>query len=256
MPVTFLILLVSTLGIISVTYYFSVQRVYSQTQTFQVSTAKQTFISLNNAVLSTLWQPGSSATFDVADSGGSDIQPANNPLTITISDNIALNTTIFNAHIGQITYDLPVSDPADSGVYLAGDSRTITNESGSSLSQLFITNAYPSPLIQLSYRPAVSYALGEPINGVPVTNVRVYIVNLNSSDAISELGELPLQISCSTQLTTVTYQLMYQPQSITITSQLNGQDGSVSVPILSQGPSQLISIETVISNIEITRLIQ
>ncbi len=79
LPVTFLILLVSTLSIVSFTYYFSVEKVNSQGQTLKVSTAKESLISLSDEIISTLGQPGSSTTFDFIDSGGLlKIQPANN----------------------------------------------------------------------------------------------------------------------------------------------------------------------------------
>src|SRR5208337_4341558 len=113
-----------------------------------------------------------------------------------------------------------------------GDSQTITNQSGASPSQLYITNGPQGPEIQLQYRPTVTYATAGLENGQNVTNIRIYIVNLNSSDPIALQGELPLQISCtSTQLTTETYQVSHQPENLVITSQLNGANGSVSIPI-------------------------
>ena len=258
LPVTFLILLVSTLGIISVTYYFAVERINSQSQTLKVSTAKQSLLSLNNAILSTLWQPGSSATFDLPDSGGlTNIQPTNNTLTITANDNSEINQTIFNATVGQVTYELPYSGSIETGLYLDGDSQVITNESGSSLSQLFITNGAQGPIIQLQYRPTVTYATGGLENGKAVTDIRIYIVNLNSSDSIALQGELPLQIFCTnTQLITQTFQVSNQLENLTITSQLNGVNGTVSIPISSTLDGSIINFETVISNISIERWIR
>ena len=94
-------------------------------------------------------------------------------------------------------------------------------------------------------------------NGQAVNDIRIYIVNLNSSDPIALQGELPLQISCtSTQLTTETYQVSYQPENLAITSQLNGANGSVSIPISSTTEGSIIYIETVISNVSIERWIQ
>ena len=82
LPVTFLILLVSTLSIVSFTYSFSVEKVNSQGQTLKVSTAKQNLLSLDDEILSTLGQPGSSSTFDMSDSGGFlKIQPIINVLS-------------------------------------------------------------------------------------------------------------------------------------------------------------------------------
>jgi hypothetical protein len=258
LPVTFLILLVSTLGIVAVTYAFSVERISAQSAALKVSTAKQNFLSLDNVILSTLWQPDSSGTFDLADSGGlTNIEPTSNVLTININDNSGIAETIFNDSVGKITYELPYSGSSETGLYLRGDSRTITNQSGSSLSQLCIANGAQHPEIQLRYRPTVSYANGGLENGKMVNNIRIYIVNLNSSDPIALRGELPLKISCiNTQLTTTTCEVSYQPENLVVTSQMDGTNGSVSIPISSTPDGSIINIETVISNVSIERAIR
>jgi hypothetical protein len=258
LPLTFLILFVSTLGIVAFTYYFSVEKLSSQGQTLKVSTAKQNFISLNEAILSTLCQPGSSATFELSDSGGlTNIQPASNVLTITISDSSEINELIFNASIGKVTYEFPYSDSAATGLYLKGDSRTITNQSGSSTSQMCIVNGIEHPEIRLRYRPTLTYATGGLQEGRTVNNIRIYIVNLNSSASIASQGRLPLKISCTnTQLTTQTYQVDYQPENLVITSVMDGDNGSVLIPISSTATGAVIYIETVISNISIERWIR
>ncbi len=103
LPVTFLILLVSTLAIITVTYYFAVENINTQSESLKVSTAQQDFVSLDNDILSTLGQPGSSSTIDLSDSGGStNIQPTSNILTINVTDNSSIEQTIFNSSVGQI----------------------------------------------------------------------------------------------------------------------------------------------------------
>jgi len=258
LPVTFLILLVSTLAIITVTYYFAIGNINTQSEALKVSTAQQDFISLDNDILSTLGQPGSSSTIVLGDSGGAtNVQPTNNTLTINVTDNSLIDETIFNSSVGQVTYDLPGSSSINTGLYLEGDSQTITNQSGASPSQLYITEGLQGPEIQLQYRPTVTYANAGLQNGLNVTDIRIYIVNLNSSAPIVALGgELPLQISCtSTQLTTETYNVSNQPENLVITSQLNGASGSVSIPI-STPVGSIINIETVISNVSIERWIQ
>jgi hypothetical protein len=250
-PITYLILFVSTMLLISVTYAFAVQEVNSQKQSFDVVTAKQDMISLDNDVLSVVSQPGSAATLDFRDSGGQlNIQPSSNNLTLSVTYYNEINATIFNGKTGQIVYDLPSSTSPDLGFYLEGDSSTITNQSGSSLSQLYIAGGFQGPQIQLGYRPAVTYAAAGVENGRDVTDIRIYIVNLNSSDPFALQGELPLKISCvGTQPITETYPVSHPPGNLEITSQLNGVVGSVSVPI-SQGPSgSIIYVEIVISNI-------
>jgi hypothetical protein len=240
-----------------VTYYFSVQNLQLQSLALKASTAQQNFVSLDNLVLSTMGQPGSSNTIDLSDCGGTtNIQPASNILTISVNDGLSIDQTVFNSTVGQVTYDLASLGSLDLGYYLEGDSQTITNQSGSSPSQLCIASTPQGPEIQLQYRPTVTYVADGYQNGQAVNDIRIYIVNLNSSDTVDLQGDLPLQISCtSTQLTTQTFQVSYQPENLAITSQLNGIDGSVSIPISSTAQGAVINIETVISNVSIQRCV-
>jgi hypothetical protein len=252
LPVTYLILFVSTMLLISVTYVFAVQQVNNQKQSFDVLTAKQDMTSLDDQVLSVVSQPGSAATLDFRDSGGQlNVEPSSNNLTLTVTDGSEINAVIFNSSTGQVVYNLPAFTTADMDFYLEGDSSTITNQSGVSLSQLYIASGLQGPQVQLGYRPAVTYAPAGVENDQAVTDIRIYIVNLNSSIPFALQGELPLQISCvSTQLTTETFQTS-QPGNLTVTSQLNGDVGSVLVPISSTQAGSTINVEIVISNITI-----
>jgi hypothetical protein len=258
LPVTFLILLVSTLSIVSVTYYFSVEKINSQGQTLKVSTAKESLILLNNEIISTLGQPGSSTTFDLIDSGGLlKIQPTSNVLTLSINGNSEVQEVIFNASIGKIAYQLPHASTSQTGLYLEGDSRTITNQSGSSTSQLFIANGAEHPEIQLQYRPTVTYSVAGLENGKTINNLRIYIVNLNSSAGISLQGDLHLQISCTNTLfESKNYEVSNVFGTLASTSVLNGVSGSVSVPISSTAQGAIIHLEIVISNVSIQRWIR
>ncbi len=257
LPVTFLILLSSTLGIISVTYYISLSRIHLQSETLKASIAEQTFQSLDKVILSTLGQPGSSATFDLTDSGGSiNIQPTNRVLTINYNDSLDDSETIFNSSVGEVFYELPNLGSRAIGSYLAGDSQTITNQTGASLSQLHIVMDDRGPEIKLGYRPTVSYATAGLENGKTVNDIRIYVINLNSSDPISMYGELPLKISCSnTQLITNTLQVSCQTECLNINSQIDETSGTIAIPISNTPQGAIINIETVISSISIQRSI-
>lgn len=257
LPVTFLILLVSTLAIITVAYYFAVANINTQSKNLKVSTAQQDFLNLDNSILSTLGQPGSSSTIRLSDSGGTtNIEPGSNLLTVNVNDNSGIDETIFNSPVGQVSYELPISGSIQTGLYLDGDSQSITNRSGALPSQLFITNGAHGPLIQLQYRPTVTYSSSGSENGQTINDVRIYIVNLNSSDPINLEGALPLIITCTnTQLSTITYQVSQQTNTLTINSQLNGSSGNVSIPISRTTTGAIIHIEIVISNVSIDRWI-
>ena len=143
----------------------------------------------------------------------------------------------------------------DLGFYLKGDSRTITNQSGSSVSQLCIQNGADYHEIQLCYRPSLTYSVGGLENGRVVNNIRIYVVNLNSSDSISVHGELPLQISCINTLL-ISKITSLSSNQLTVTSVLDGAIGSVSIPISCSSQGAVIHVETVVSNVSIQRWIR
>jgi hypothetical protein len=157
-PMTFLILFVSTLGLISVTYFFAIEKVNSQSQAIKIATAKQDLLSLDQNIMSVIWQPGSARSAEISDSGGRiNIQPSAGSLSVSVSDKHCLNQTVFNQIVGQVVYELPYNGSPETGLFLKGDSRTITNQSGSLSTQLCIQNGEEHPEIQLRYRPVVSY---------------------------------------------------------------------------------------------------
>lgn len=251
-PVTFLILLVSTLGIISFTYYFSIQRVHAQSSLLKESTAKETMLQLSNAVLSTLWQPGSQATCELSDSGGiALIQPTINALTVNITGGQEVRDTIFNTSVGKITYEL-LQGGGSPGLYLKGDSRAITNQSGASMAQLYLEMGTEYHQLALQFRPSVTYAASGLEGGKPVTDIRVYIVNLNCSDSIASQGKVPLQISCkATHITTNTYQVTSEVDHLDVACSFNGTQTSVSIPIETAPQGAVIHIDTVVSEVSI-----
>ena len=257
-PATFLILFVSTLGLISITYYFAVEKVNARSQTLKVTTAKQDLLSLDESIMSVVWQAGSARTIDIADSGGKlNVKPETNLLTICLTDNRDINETVYNGTIGQVAYELPYSESPDTGLFLKGDSRTVTNQSGSLMTQLNIESGAEHPEIQLRYRPTVSYITTGIEDNRAVTNLRIYVVNMNNSDPIALYGELPLRISCeSTQITRATYTLDYAIDALSVTSVMAGASGQVSIPISSTPDGAVINLEIVQCNIKVERCLR
>ncbi len=256
-PVTFLILFVSMLCMISVTYYFAIEKIDSRSDMLKVSTAKQDMLSFTQDTVPILWQPGSACTFEFSDSGGKlCIQPNSNLLTVNISTQ-GISDVLFNETVGQVTYELPYSGSAETGVYLKGDGRSITNQSGSIITQLGIVNGDEHPEIQLRYRPTVSYTTAGLEAGKTVNTIRVYIVNLNSSQEFGLYGKLPIKATClSTQITTTSYSVTSEGQSLTFTATLNGITSQVSVPIESTASGAVINIQIVESSIQIERCVR
>ena len=257
-PATFMILFVSMLGVVSITYYFAVEKVNTRSTTLKIVTAKQDMQSFDENLRSTLWQPGSARTFEFADSGGKiNVETAANTLVISVTDNRDVAATLFNEAIGQVMYELPYSETADTGLFLKGDSRTITNQSGSVITQLYIRSGAEHSEILLRYRPTASYTTAGVENDKAVTNLRIYVVNLNSSEAISMFGKVPLKMSCATtQITTTTYDLSYDPETLVVTSILDGVSGQVSIPVSSTASGAIINVEMVLCTVTIQRVVR
>jgi hypothetical protein len=254
-PMTFMILFVSTLGLVSVTYYFAVEKVNARSQTLKVTMARQDFLSLDQDIMSIVCQPGSARTFEISDSGGKlKIQPSANSLTISASDNGDINQTLFSENTGNVAYELPYSDSSDTGLFLKGDSRPIANQSGSVAPQLFIASGSEHPEVRLNYRPVVSCVASGTDGGRAVNIIRIYIINLNTSDSVELYGKVPLRVSCdSTSTVSTQYVLSYSPVTFSITSVWNGATGQVSVPISSTPAGAVINVEVVQTNIKIAR---
>jgi hypothetical protein len=254
-PMTFLILFVSTLGLISVTYFFAVEKVNSQSLTIKMATAKQDLLSLDQSIMSVVWQPGSARSVEISDSGGKiNIQPLAGSLTLSLSDKRDFNQIVNNQTTGQVVYELPYSGSPETGLFLKGDSRTITNQSGSLSTQLCIENGPEHPEIQLHYRPVVSYSVEGVEEGRTINNLRIYVINMNESESISLNGKIPLRVSCeSTKITTETYNVSYAIDALTITSVMNGVSGQTSIPISSTSNGAVINFEIVQSNVKIER---
>jgi len=258
LPATFLIIFVSTLGLISVTYYFAVEKVNARSQTLKISTAKQDFLAIDEGVLAVVWQPGSTRALEMSDSGGKlCVEPTSSELSIRISDGSDINQTVFNKAVGQVTYQLPYSESPETGLYLKGDSRAVANQSGSLISQVSIQNGAEHPELLLRYRPVVTHVLLGIEGGRPVNSIRVYVVNMNSSETIALYGRVPLKISCcSTRITTTTYTVSYSVASLTITSFLEESSGQVAIPISSTEVGAVINVDIVEADIKIERCLR
>jgi hypothetical protein len=254
-PVTFLILFVSTLVIVSFTYYFAIDRIGAKSQLLKVSIARENMISLDQDASSILWQSSSSRTLSFDDCGGQlNVQPLANPLTISITDNNNITATVFNSTIGFVVYELPYSETADTGLFLKGDSRGIVNQSGNSMTQLYIREGIVHTEIALQYRPTISYVIAGTQDNKTVNNIRIYIVNLGSSQAIELMGAIPLKITCeSIENTVTTYGVSYQPTSLLVTANSADFNGHVSVPISSTSYGAIINVELVQCNLQIDR---
>jgi hypothetical protein len=100
----------------------------------------------------------------------------------------------------------------------------------------------------------VSSVTGGTENDKPINYVRIYVVNLNSSQNIYLMGKIPVKISCeSTQTLVSSYNLSYSPSILTTHVTLDGRVAQVSSAISSNANGAIINVELVICNVQIER---
>ena len=256
-PMTFLILFASLSIVISITYYFSVSKVNANSQILKVSSAKQNMDTLEKSLQYVVWHPGSSKTLEFDDCGGTlKTEPSGNLLTINVTDG-TFYEVVFNSSVGGVLYELPYAETADTGLYLKGTSQVVENKSGAVMTQLYLESGDEHPEIVLRYRPMVSASTGGTENGKPVNNVRIYVVNLNSSQNIELMGKIPVKVSCvNTTLGVSSYNLTYPLESLTVHTTLSGRQAQVSVPVSSNEDGAVINVELVVCNAKIERWVR
>ena len=253
-PVTFLILFVSLMTVISATYYFAVARINSKSKSLNVAAAEQNMILLESKVSSIIWNEKSSAAYIFDDCGGTiKVEPSTVKLSINISAE-DLNEEIYDYFIGKVVYELPSAETVDIGLYLKGDSRVIVNKSGSTMTKLFIASGAEKPEIILYYRPMVSIVEAGLQDGKPLNILRIYIINMNSSQNFQSQGEIPIKISCINTVSILrSYNFSSQIANLSVNVRLNGEEGQVSVPISSNQNGAIVQVELVVCQIRIAR---
>jgi len=251
-PVTFLILFVSLSFVISLTYYFAVSRVNSRSQLLKVSAAKQNMLSLENSIAAIAWSPGSSKVHSFDDYGGNFVvEPEAKSLLINVTDN-SFYDVVFNSPVGKAVYELPSSESMVSTVFLEGDNRVVVNQSTSTMTQLYESEGTESSEITLSYRPLASSTEIGSNDGKPLNNLRIYILNLNSSQSLTFQGSFYLRINCVNVTSTLrSYNFSYPITSLTVKATLDGVDGEVSLPISSSAEGALVNLEIVTCEIQL-----
>jgi len=252
LPVTFLMLFVSLTLIVSATYYFAVTKINISSQGVKVSLAKQQMLSLEDTIQSVLWSPGSYEIYEFEDLGGTfKAEPTANRLVMNLTDD-SFYDVFFNSSIGRVAYELPLSEDSNDYVFLRGDNRAVVNQSSSTMIQLYIRMGATSPEISLSYRPLAGSTVIEQGDGKPTNNVRIYVINLNSSKTMTMQGKFRLKTMCINVTSTwKNYDFSYSLTAIKLKVSLDGRVGTVSLPISSNEEGAIVKVETVTCNIKI-----
>jgi hypothetical protein len=253
LPVTFLMLFVSLIILITATYYFSITKISAKTLALKTAGVEQEMLSLEKTIRFVSWSPGAYEIYEFGDFGGKfNALPTARSLILNITDNTSFYEVFYSSSIGKVLYELPPSEEALDNVFLKGDSRALINQSSSTTTQLSISQGTEYYELTLSYRPLVSSTTTGLSDGKPTNAVRVYIISFDASESITRLGTFRLKASCLTVTSTLrSYNLTSQLTSITIKADLDNVTSEVSLPISSNDQGAIINLETIVCRVKI-----
>jgi hypothetical protein len=253
LPVTFLMLFVSLIVLITATYYFSITRISSKTLALKTAGVEQEMLSFEKAIKFVSWSPGAYEIYEFGDFGGEfKAVPSGRQLILNLTDDSSFYDIFFNSSVGKAFYELSSSDELADGFFLKGDSRAIVNQSSSTTTQLYISRDTEGCEIALSYRPLASSTITDSSGTKPVNGLTLYIVSLNTSENITRLGSFRLKVGCSNVASSLrTYNFTSQMDSILIRSDLDGVINTVSLPISSNAQGAIVNLETIVCNVKI-----
>jgi hypothetical protein len=255
-PVTYLILFVSFMAIISVTYSFAVVKINARGSILKASVAKQNMLILDDAVHSVAWGFGASETVYMDDCGGTfQTQTGEKYLVLNLTDEQSFNDVVFNNSLGEVFYELEPSEFNEAGFFIRGDDRPMVNQSTSTMTQLYVTTGQSASQIVLCYRPLATVAVIGSENGKPLNLIRINIINLNSSRNLMLRERVYLRIT-SLNVTTSTrhYEFNQSISSLALKTDLDGTHSTVRLPISSNPDGAVVELETVVCSVRIQRV--
>jgi hypothetical protein len=254
-PVTYLMLFVSLMAIVTMTYSFAVVKINSRGALLKASVAKQNMQSLDDAVHSVAWSFSASRVVYMDNCGGifKTENTAKN-LLLNFTDEQTLSTVVFNSPIGRTYYKLDNSEFDEDGSYIRGDSRAIINQTAFTMTQLYVTTADDAKQIVLSYRPLATAAVIGTSNGKPLNLIRINIIDLNSTANLNQQEKFYLKITSANVTTVKTrYEFNQSVSSLAIKSALDGKETAAWLPISSISAGAIVDVECDICYIIIQR---
>jgi len=254
-PVTYLILFVSLMAIISVTYSVAVVKISARGAILKASVAKQNMQTLDDAVRSVAWSFGASQVVYMDDCGGVfKTEPTAKTLIINLTDEQTFSDIVFNSSVGKVLYELEPAEFYYDSPFLRGDERPIINTSSSTISQLYVTLGEEAQTLVLCYRPLATAAVIGSVDAKPLNLIRISILNLNSSQTLTLREKFSLKVA-SLNVTTATsqYAFDYAISSLALKVTFDGNSGTVWLPISSSSEGALVNLEVTVCNLKISR---
>jgi len=254
-PVTYLLLFVSLMAIISMTYSFAVVKINSRGALLRASVAKQNMQFLDDAVHSVAWSFSASEVVYMDNCGGifKTENTAKN-LALNFTDEQTFYSVLFNSPVGRMYYKLDDSEFNEDGSYIRGDDRAVINQTAFTMTQLYVMTADDAKQLALSYRPLATAAAIGTSGGKPLNLIRINVINVNSSANLSQQEKFYLKVTSVNVTTTKTrYEFNQSVSSLAIKSAFDGKETTVWLPISSISDGVVVDVEVDVCYITIQR---
>lgn len=254
-PVTYLLLFVSLMAIISMTYSFAVVKINSRGALLRASVAKQNMQFLDDAVHSVAWSFSASEVVYMDNCGGifKTENTAKN-LALNFTDEQTFYSVLFNSPVGRMYYKLDDSEFNEDGSYIRGDDRAVINQTAFTMTQLYVMTADDAKQLVLSYRPLATAAAIGTSGGKPLNLIRINVINVNSSANLSQQEKFYLKVTSVNVTTTKTrYEFNQSVSSLAIKSAFDGKETTVWLPISSISDGVVVDVEVDVCYVTIQR---
>jgi hypothetical protein len=254
-PVTYLILFVSLMAVISATYSYAVVRISAGGAILKASVAKQNMQLLDNAVGSVAWSFGASQVVYMDDCGGTfQTEPTAKNLILNFTDEQSFYEILFNSSVGRAFYELEGAENYYDGFFLKGDSKPIINQSAFTATQIYVESNGNAKLLVLCYRSLATVATIGTSDGKPLNLIRINILNLNSSQTLTLREKFYLKVTSLSVTTSIRQYSFDQPiSSLALKAVSEGVSGTVWLPISSSAEGAVVNLEVAVCNIQVSR---
>ncbi|MEM2995434.1 MAG: hypothetical protein QXI91_05415 [Candidatus Bathyarchaeia archaeon] len=254
-PVTYLILFVSLIMVISATYSYAVVRIGASGAILRSSVAKQNIQLLDNAVGFVAWSFGASQVVYMDDCGGVfHIEPTAKNLILNFTDEQTFYDIVFNSSVGKAFYELERVENYYDGFFFKGDGKPIINQSAHTLTQIYVESNSEAKLLTLCYRPLATAAVIGVSGGKPLNLIRINILNINSSQTLVLREKFYLKVASLNVTTSISQYEFNQPvASLALKVVFDGISGVVWLPISTVAEGAVVNLEIAVCNIQISR---
>lgn len=246
-PVTFLMLFVSLILIVSTTYCFAVIRIQTRGALLKASAAKQNMLFLKRAVEDVAWLPSSSRVVYFDDYGGTfEVNHEAKNLVLTLTNGSSFSVTIYNSSVGEAAYLLPHTEEGGDFFFLEGSSAAVVNDSSSAMSQVYLSPTVNGSEVVLCYRPFASSVSAGESSGKPLNVFRIYVISFNVSNDFQVRGKFYVRVSAvNVAFTFCSYEFNSSVSSLGVRSVLDGEETTVWLPVASNEDGAIVNVEVV-----------